>query len=111
VVASRGKVIIATMSWLLIAGMRDQIFFCISAIRDPINMAETFASMQILASATSNMSWRVAQIPTDVRFFVKTLDNIQKYYEATKIRNKMVDGTEPFSMTDVQGFEIEFRCE
>lgn len=95
---------IAPAMWWL-----PELFFCISAIRDPGSKAETFASMQILSSATANMSWRVAQIPEDVRSFASTLDSIQKYYEASNIKNKMVDGTEPFPITAVEGFDIEFR--
>jgi hypothetical protein len=55
------------------------------------------------------MSWRSAQIPNDLRYFTEKLDEIEKLYEASNIQNKMLDGTEPFSSSDVKGLLIEFR--
>jgi hypothetical protein len=85
-----------------------QLFFCINALQKPENLAQSFAEMQVLSQATNNISWRVASIPRDLRFFARTLESVVKLYEATEIKNKVVDGTEAF-MLDGSGLEIEFR--
>ena len=79
-----------------------------NALRNPENLAQAFASMQIMRTSTSYVSWRVASIPRDIRDFAQTLERIEKLYEANNIKNKVIDGAESFKC-DENGLSIEFR--
>lgn len=65
--------------------------------------------MELLNQATSGFSWRLHSLPDDVRTFVETLEKIERLYEGYNIQNKIIDGTESFSICGVQGVTIEFR--
>lgn len=66
--------------------------------------------MQIMSQVTSNISWRVASLPRDLRNFIQTLEGIEKLYEASTVKNKIIDGTDGYSLSEGSpGMSIEFR--
>ncbi|KAI5120220.1 hypothetical protein M0805_000035 [Coniferiporia weirii] len=89
-----------------------QIVFTLRAVQYPESIPITLASLNLIQSTVSSFSHTVFSFFDQFGSIAEQLDSIRKLYEIMNIRNRIVDGTEPYpeNTQDARsGISVEFR--
>ncbi|KAH8120695.1 P-loop containing nucleoside triphosphate hydrolase protein [Phellopilus nigrolimitatus] len=89
-----------------------QIVFTLRAVQYPASIPITLASLNLIQSTVSSFSHSIFSFFDQFGSIAEHLDSIRKLYEIKNIRNRVVDGTEPYpeNKQELQlGISVEFR--
>ncbi|KAI9437631.1 HlyB/MsbA family ABC transporter [Lactarius indigo] len=89
-----------------------QIIFTLQAVKKPMSIPVSLASLHLLQQSSSTFVMRIRDIFQRMGSISDQLASLRKLYEAENIPNKVVDGTIPFpenAQSIGDGISLEFR--
>lgn len=89
-----------------------QIVFTLRAVQYPASIPISLASLNLIQSTVTSFSHTVISFLDKFGSVAEEFDSVRKLYEITNIRNRVLDGREPFPEDQqkiANGVSLEFR--
>ncbi|EJD55703.1 P-loop containing nucleoside triphosphate hydrolase protein [Auricularia subglabra TFB-10046 SS5] len=90
-----------------------QIVFTLQVVRSPASMPFTMASFSVIQQSVQTFTMQVVQLMYSGDNVAQSLQSLKELYELINVKNRVVDGTEPFpenaQETATHGISIEFK--